>query len=72
MRGHASLSTTCILDVVVFGGSGMVVFCSCQLVTVGKKDTLLKCEFHKKTIIPSALETPMIDIETEAILATVT
>ena len=35
LRIFVTLCTTCIIALVVFGGSGMVVFCVCKLVTVG-------------------------------------
>ena len=38
VNGLASLFATCILDLEIFRGSLILVFCSCQLVTVDKKD----------------------------------
>ena len=55
----------------ILGGSGLVVFCGCKLVTVGKNVSWLKCASPNETIIPIALETPLNDIESEAICATV-
>ena len=72
MTGLASLFATCILDLEISRGSLIVDFCSCQLVTVDKKDmTKENCELPRNNH-SQGLKTPMVEIETEAILATVT
>ena len=66
------LITTCIQVLVILRGSLIVTLRSSQLVTVDKKDDKGKLRIALRTIIPSALETKMVETETEAILATVT
>ena len=55
----------------ILGGFGLVVFCGRKLVTVGQNVSWLKCESPNEAIISIALETPLSDIETEAICAAV-
>ena len=71
VRRFASLFATGIIEVEILGGFGRVVFCGRKLVTVGQNVSWLKCESPNEAIISIALETPLSDIETEAICAAV-
>ena len=70
-EGVGFLFATCILVLVILRHSPFVNLWSFQLVAVDRTFKRENCEVPG-SIIPSALDTPMNETETEPILATVT